>query len=99
MQYPGEFGELIVQVPDRTRLPAWRTIIALGVSGIVVAGLTSATATAQDNTLRSDQAVARSCFAKPLTKRDRGVALHQVTSTVDGLVQARLRPHGNGSGD
>lgn len=92
-------------VPDRscgtsrTRLPVWRTITALGVSGLVVAGLTASTASAQDSTLRSDQAVARSCFAKPLAKRDRGVALYQVTSTVDGLVQARLRPHGSGSGD
>ena len=72
---------------------------ALGVTGLVVAGLTASTASAQDSTLRSDQAVTRSCFEKPLTKRDRGVALHQVTSTVDGLVQARLRPHGSGSGD
>ncbi|WP_158844222.1 M14 family zinc carboxypeptidase [Saccharothrix deserti] len=72
---------------------------AVGLSGVVVIGLTSATASAEDSVLRSDKAVARSCFEKALPKGAQGVDRREFTSTVDGLVQARLRPHGGGSGD
>ncbi|ONI87803.1 peptidase M14 [Saccharothrix sp. ALI-22-I] len=74
-------------------------VAALGLSGVVVIGLGWSTANAADNVLRSDKAVARSCFEKPLPKGAAGVDRREVTSTVDGLVQARLRPQGSGSGD
>lgn len=81
------------------RVPKWRVVAAVGLSGAVVIGLTSTSASAEDNVLRSDLPVARSCFEKPLPAGTRGADRREVTSTVDGLVQARLKPHGLGSGD
>ncbi|WP_051386171.1 M14 family zinc carboxypeptidase [Actinokineospora inagensis] len=75
---------------------------AAGLSGAVVFGLTATsvpTAAAADNILRSDTAVARSCFERPLPAGTKGTAQRTVTSGVDGLLQARLAPDGSGTGD
>ncbi|RLK61636.1 M14 family zinc carboxypeptidase [Actinokineospora cianjurensis] len=77
-------------------------LAAVGLSGAVVFGLTAATATtaaAADNVLRSDADVARSCFERLLPTGTRGTAHREVTSSVTGLVQARLTAHGSGTGD
>ncbi|HEV2780860.1 MAG TPA: M14 family zinc carboxypeptidase [Actinophytocola sp.] len=76
-----------------------RTAAALGLTGAVVVGLASSTATAVDNTLRSDRAVPRSCTARLLPAGTPGVDQREFTSTVDGLIQARLRPQAGQEGD
>ena len=79
-----------------------RTGLAVGLGLALVAGLSTVaatTATAADNILRADQAVARSCFAKPLPSGTRGVDRREVTSGVDGLLQARLTAAAAGAGD
>jgi hypothetical protein len=74
-------------------------VIALGVSSAVVFGLNAPTVAAAENVLRADRAVARSCFASLLPARTPGVDRREVTSTVDGLVQARLASKDGTSGD
>ncbi|MEV4316588.1 M14 family zinc carboxypeptidase [Actinocrispum sp. NPDC049592] len=76
-----------------------RSGIALGAAGLVVFGLTSPSATAEDNVMRADQSVARACYSSVQPRRAQGVDAREVTSTVDGLVQARLSPRGGGEGD
>ncbi|WP_407640494.1 M14 family zinc carboxypeptidase [Actinokineospora iranica] len=75
---------------------------AIGLSGAVVLGLTTATgntAAAADNILSADRDVARPCFGALLPPGGKGVDRREVTASVDGIVQARLTPHGAGSGD
>ncbi|WP_156754327.1 M14 family zinc carboxypeptidase [Actinokineospora pegani] len=79
-----------------------RRALAAGLGAVVVAGLgaaTAPTASAQDATLRANQAVARQCFAEPLPRGAAGVDRREVTSSVDGLLQARLTPRGAHQGD
>ncbi|GLZ38790.1 M14 family zinc carboxypeptidase [Actinokineospora sp. NBRC 105648] len=74
----------------------------MGLSGAVIVGLSAATGTtaaAADNVLRADKDVARSCFERLLPAGSKGTDRREVTSGVDGLVQARLTPHGGGTGD
>src|SRR4051794_18974931 len=78
------------------RKPVVRAVIAVGISSAVVLGLNAPVVSAAENVLRADRAVARSCFASLLPARTAGVDRREVTSTVDGLVQARLA---GGSGD
>jgi hypothetical protein len=73
--------------------------LAVGLAGGVVVGLTSSTATAADNVLTSDRAVNRACSAGVLAPGTPGVDRRDVTSTVDGVVQARLRPQAGAEGD
>ncbi|WP_130347037.1 M14 family zinc carboxypeptidase [Herbihabitans rhizosphaerae] len=67
-------------------------------AGAVVVGVNSSTAAAADNVLRADRSVARACYEKVLPPNAAGVDRRAVTSTVDGLVQARLTPR-DGEGD
>lgn len=76
-----------------------RIALALGLTAGVVVGLTASTATAADNVLRSNRAVQRACAASVLPPGAAGVDRREVTSTVDGVVQARLRPQGGQEGD
>src|SRR5882724_2943870 len=76
-----------------------RSGIALGAAGLVIFGLTVPAATAADNVLRADQSVARSCYSSVQPRRAGGVDQREVTSTVDGLIQARLAPQGGAEGD
>ncbi|MGX7826757.1 M14 family zinc carboxypeptidase [Actinokineospora sp. 24-640] len=76
-----------------------RLTAALGLTGAVVAGITAAPAAADDGVLRADHALARNCFAELLPANARGTAHREVTAGADGLVQARLAPHGGGVGD
>ncbi|MFC5287814.1 M14 family zinc carboxypeptidase [Actinokineospora guangxiensis] len=78
---------------------ALRTAAALGLTGAVIAGLAGTPAAADDGVLRANQAIARSCFDAPLRAGTRGTAHRDVTSGVDGLLQARLAPQGGGVGD
>lgn len=71
---------------------------ALGVSAVVVFGLNAPSVSAAENVLRANAAVARSCFAGVLPRNTPGVDRREVTSTVDGLVQARLTAR-DGAGD
>jgi len=73
--------------------------LAVGLTGAVVVGLTSSTATAADNVLRANRAVPRACAAGLLPGGAPGVDQREVTSTVDGVVQARLRPQNGPEGD
>jgi hypothetical protein len=82
-----------------TRTRVVRATMALGLAGVVVIGLTSATAIAADNVLRANRAVPRACAAAPLPAGTVGVDRREITSTVDGLVQARLRPDAGQEGD
>jgi hypothetical protein len=60
-------------------------------AGLLVGGSTAATtANAQDNVVRAEKSVARSCFSSLLPKGTGGTDRREVTATVDGLVQARL---------
>lgn len=86
-------------VSSSRRATVLRMAMALGITGAVVVGLTSATASADDNVLRTNGAVPRACFAGPLPAGTPGVDRRDVTSTVDGLVQARLRPSDGQEGD
>jgi hypothetical protein len=76
-----------------------RSGVALGAAGLVIFGLTVPVATAADNVLRADQPVARSCYASVQPRRAAGVDSREVTSTVDGLIQARLKPGNGAEGD
>ena len=71
---------------------------AVALAGTFVA-LPSGTAGAAQNILRADKSVARSCFAKVLPKGTSGTDRRELTSTVDGLVQARLKPAQGAEGD
>ncbi|MFJ1767073.1 M14 family zinc carboxypeptidase [Amycolatopsis sp. NPDC088138] len=61
--------------------------------------LPTGTAGAAQNILRADKSVARSCFAKLQPKGVAGTDRRDVTSTVDGLVQARLKATSANEGD
>ena len=76
-----------------------RAGIAVGAAGLVIAGVAVPSATAQDNVLRADQSVARACHAAVLSRKAKGVDQREVTSTVDGLIQARLAPGSGAEGD
>ncbi|WP_018684650.1 M14 family zinc carboxypeptidase [Actinokineospora enzanensis] len=65
--------------------------------GLVAAAGTPATAA--DNVLRADAAVTRACHDKLLPAGTRGTDRRELTSGVDGLLQARLTPIGDTSGD
>ncbi|WNV89102.1 M14 family zinc carboxypeptidase [Umezawaea sp. Da 62-37] len=81
------------------RKSVFRAVVAVGVSSTVVIGLNAPTSAAAENVLRADRAVARSCFANVLPARTPGVDRREVTSTVDGLVQARLAAKDSTAGD
>ncbi|TCO46711.1 M14 family zinc carboxypeptidase [Actinocrispum wychmicini] len=76
-----------------------RSGVALGAAGLVVFGLTVPAATAADNVLRADQAVTRACYSSLLPRNARGADQREITSTVDGLIQARLAPQSGAEGD
>ena len=76
-----------------------RSAVALGAASLVVFGLTTPTATAQDNILRANQSVTRACYKQVLPRNAAGVDQREFTSTVDGLVQARLASQGGAEGD
>ncbi|MFD9890193.1 M14 family zinc carboxypeptidase [Amycolatopsis sp. NPDC059027] len=67
-------------------------------AGAVVA-LPAATAHAAENVVRADRSVPRSCFAAPVPKGTAGTDRRELTSTVDGLIQARLAPSPGPEGD
>ncbi|WP_072479434.1 M14 family zinc carboxypeptidase [Amycolatopsis australiensis] len=71
---------------------------AVALAGAFVA-LPSGTAGAAQNILRADKSVPRSCFANVLPKGTAGSDSRELTSTVDGLVQARLKPAAGVEGD
>lgn len=77
--------------------------LVLMASAVALAGaflaLPAGTAGAAQNILRADKSVARSCFAKVLPKGTSGTDRRELTSTVDGLVQARLKPTSGAEGD
>jgi hypothetical protein len=75
-----------------------RAVAALGVTAAVVFGLNAPSVSAAENILHANASVARSCFAGLLPRNTPGVDRREVTSTVDGLVQARLTAH-SGAGD
>ncbi|MFD9739081.1 M14 family zinc carboxypeptidase [Umezawaea sp. NPDC059074] len=81
------------------RKPVVRAVIAVGISSAVVFGLTAPVVSAAENVLRADRSVARSCFASVLPARTAGVDRRELTSTVDGLVQARLAAASGAAGD
>ncbi|QUF03853.1 peptidase M14 [Actinosynnema pretiosum subsp. pretiosum] len=76
-----------------------RGATAVAVTALAVTALTAPAATAQDRVLRADRAVTRACFDSPLPARTPGVDRREVTSGVDGLVQARLSPGTGAEGD
>jgi hypothetical protein len=76
-----------------------RSGVAIGVAGLAIFGITVPSASAADNVLRAEQAVARACYASVLPRRANGADAREVTSTVDGLVQARLAPREGAEGD
>jgi hypothetical protein len=78
-----------------------RRVVALTAAGGLLAGGSAAVdqAAAADNVVRADKSVARSCFGSLLSKGSAGVDRREVTSTVDGLVQARLAPGPGAAGD
>jgi hypothetical protein len=71
---------------------------AVALAGTFVA-LPAGTAGAAQNILRADKSVTRSCFAKMLPKGTSGADRRELTSTVDGLVQARLKAVPGAEGD
>ncbi len=71
---------------------------AVALAGTFVA-LPAGTAGAAQNILRADKSVTRSCFEKVLPKGTAGADRREVTSTVDGLVQARLKAVPGAEGD
>ena len=84
------------------RVAVLRMSLAVAMTGGVVVGMTASTlstASATDNVLRANRSVPRACAAAPLPDGTAGADRRDVTSTVDGLVQARLRPQGGQEGD
>ena len=71
--------------------------LAVALTGGVVIGLTSSTAAAADNILHANATSTRNCAAglAPGGAADR----REMTATVDGVVQARLRPQPGAEGD
>jgi hypothetical protein len=86
-------------VPTTRRIAFIRMSMAVALTGGVIIGLSQSTATAADNVLHSNRAVPRACAAKLLPGGTAGVDQREVTSTVDGVVQARLRPQDGAEGD
>jgi Zinc carboxypeptidase len=79
-----------------------RRQLVVGAVGVVLAGVFVAlpgTAEAAPNVLKADRAVTRSCFAGQVAQGAAGVDKREFTSTVDGLVQARLKPTAGAEGD
>jgi hypothetical protein len=78
-----------------------RLVLAASVVALSAAFVTlpAGTAGAAQNILRADKSAPRSCFAKVLPKGTSGTDRREVTSTVDGLVQARLKPASGTEGD
>jgi Zinc carboxypeptidase len=71
---------------------------ALMLAGAVVAP-SSGTAVAEQNILHAARSVPRSCFAGLLPEGAAGADRRELTSTVDGLIQARLKPAHGAEGD
>ena len=68
--------------------------------GLLIGGSAAVNqASAGDNVVRADKAVARSCFGALAAKGTAGTDRREVTSTVDGLVQARLKPGSGAASD
>lgn len=85
---------------SRHRPPlALRAGITLGAAGLAIFGSTVPSATAADNVLRADASSNRACHTAVQSRRAQGVDQREVTSTVDGLVQARLAPRDGAEGD
>ncbi|MFC6091501.1 M14 family zinc carboxypeptidase [Saccharothrix lopnurensis] len=80
----------------RSTSVAVRAGVAVGVAGLALVGVSVPAATAQDRVVRADRAEARACYNALLPAGTAGVDRREVTSTVDGLVQARLAPGGGG---
>ncbi|GAA3872763.1 M14 family zinc carboxypeptidase [Saccharothrix violaceirubra] len=74
------------------------TAIAVA-AGLVLAGVAASPAAAQDRVLRADRSVVRACHEALLPPGTAGVDRREVTSGVDGLIQARLTPGGGSEGD
>ena len=82
-------------------LPGWRVAATAGLAGAVVLGLTTAstTANAATNVLDANQSVTRACHGGLLPPGTQGTDRREISSTVDGLVQARLQPTSGAEGD
>src|SRR5947209_144534 len=94
MRTCGRGGVAVGQLPRRQ--------LVVGAVGVVLAGVFVAlpgTAEAAPNVLKADRAVTRSCFAGQVAQGVAGVDKREFTSTVDGLVQARLKPTAGVEGD
>jgi hypothetical protein len=76
-----------------------RSGVALGAAGLVIFGVTVPSATAADNVLRAESTSAKACYSSVQPRRERSVDSREVTSTVDGLIQARLAPRDGAEGD
>jgi hypothetical protein len=76
-----------------------RAGVAVGVVGLALVGVAVPAATAQDRVVRADRAEARACHGALLPAGTAGVDRREVTSNVDGLVQARLAPGEGREGD
>ncbi|AGM05486.1 M14 family zinc carboxypeptidase [Amycolatopsis keratiniphila] len=83
--------------PNRRRA-GW-TAATLVLAGAFVALPSATTAGAADNVVRADKAVPRSCFAALQKPGTSGTDRREFTSTVDGLLQARLAPRAGTEGD
>jgi len=83
------------------RLPR-RQLVVLA-AAVVLAGvfvtLPTGTAAAAQNVLHADRSVSRSCFASLLPAGAAGADRREFASTVDGLIQARLKPAAGAEGD
>ncbi|QFZ18348.1 M14 family zinc carboxypeptidase [Saccharothrix syringae] len=76
-----------------------RAGVAVGVVGLALVGVAVPPATAQDREVRADRSAFRACHASLLPAGTAGVDRREVTSEVDGLVQARLAPGNGREGD
>ncbi|MFB9297786.1 M14 family zinc carboxypeptidase [Kibdelosporangium philippinense] len=85
--------------PRRRSPVALRTAIALGASGLVIFGIAVPSATAADNVMRADGSAGQACYESVQSRRAQGIDQREVTSTVDGLIQARLAPRDGAEGD
>lgn len=75
-----------------------RSGVAVGVAGLVIVSLTVPSATAAENVLRAESTATNACYSGVAPRRG-NVDSREVTSTVDGLVQARLAPRDGREGD
>ena len=86
-------------MPTSRRTAVLRMSLAVALTAGVAAALSPSAAVAADNVLHSGKAVARNCAAALLAPGAQGTDRREVTSTVDGVIQARLRPQGTQEGD